>query len=357
MSAIPAAYVVLPRLLIGGRVDDELSRNVAAILVEETAAGLYRAEVQLANWGNTGRGADFLYFKRDIVDFGQDLEIQLGPRPATTLFQGRITALEADFAPDRGPTLTVLAEDLLQDLRMTRRTRSFADLSDEEILRQIAGEHSLQADLALPGPRHTAVAQVNQSDLAFARARARAVGGEVWVKDKTFYAKKRQARAGGASIDLQYGVNLSAFSVRADLAHQCTELRLSGWDVAGKTAINATGGPAAVSSELNGGTGGEAILAGKLWPRREQVVHMAPLTVEEGRALAEALFAERARRFVTGTGALNSGDGRVQVGVVVNITDVGPMFGGKYVVVQARHTYDAGNGYRTEFEVERAGIG
>lgn len=357
MNGTPAAYVVLPRLLIGGQYDDELSRNVEALLVEETAAGLQRAEVVLANWGNTGRGPDFLYFQRDIVDFGMDIEVQLGAPPAKTLFQGRITALEADFAPDRRPALTVLAEDSLQELRMTRRTRSFMDLSDEEIIRRIAQEHSLQADVALPGPQHKAVAQVNQSDLAFVRERARAVGGEVWVKSGKLSAKKRQERAGGESIDLQYGVNLSAFTVRADLAHQCAELRLTGWDVAGKTAINAAGGPPAISSELNGGTSGAAILEETLFGRKEQIVHMAPLTADEGRALAEALFAERARRFVTGTGLLDSGDPRIAVGAVVNVTDVGPMFGGKYVVVRARHTFDAGNGYRTEFDVERAGIG
>jgi uncharacterized protein len=358
MNGTPAAYVVLPRVLISGQYNDGLSRNVESVLVEESADGLYRCEITLVNWGNTGTGAGYLYLARDVVDFGMDVELQLGPgNPPPPLFQGRVTAVEAEFATDRAPTLTVLAEDRLQDLRMTRRTRSFEELSDEEIIRQIAQEHSLQADVALAGETHKSVAQVNQSDLAFLRERVRAVNGELWVKGTTLYAKQRQERANGSSIDLQFGLNLSAFSVRADLAHQCSELRLTGWDVAGKAGISEAGTEAAVSSELNGGTGGAAILQEKFGERVAQLVHSVPLTAAEARAIAEARFGERARRFVTGTGSLASGDPRIVVGGVVNLSDVGRMFDGKYVVVRARHVYDAANGFRTEFDIERPGIG
>src|SRR5260370_28473293 len=59
--------------------------------------------------------------------------------PYTTLFR----SIEAEYPQGGGAQVLVLAEDLLQDLRMTRRTRSFEDMSDEDVIRQIAQEHSL----------------------------------------------------------------------------------------------------------------------------------------------------------------------------------------------------------------------
>src|SRR5258705_8493580 len=46
-------------------------------------------------------------------------------RSRDTLFEGRIMALEGQFPEGRQPQLVVLAEDRFQDLRMTRRTRTF----------------------------------------------------------------------------------------------------------------------------------------------------------------------------------------------------------------------------------------
>ena len=43
--------------------------------------------------------------------------------------------------------------------------------------------------------------------------------------------KARTDRNAG-TINLTYGAALMSFEVRADLAHQCTEMGVSGWDVA-----------------------------------------------------------------------------------------------------------------------------
>ena len=67
-------------------------------------------------------------------------------------------------------------------------------------------------------------------------------------------------------------------------------------------------------------------------------------------------YRERARRFVSGTG-LADGDPRIRVGTTVNLSSLGDLFNGKYAVVRVRHTYDETVGYRTEFDVERPGLG
>lgn len=356
---VATSYLSSPKVLIAGQVNNTLSLDILTILVEETLAGLSRCEVCVNNYGQRSSGdSDYLYLGRDVLDFGKDFAVQLGPGDlARQVFKGHITALEAEYPAAGGGQLVILAEDRFQDLRMTRRTRTFEDVSDEDVINQIAQEHSLTPELDLTGPTYKVLAQVNQSDLAFIRERARNINAELWVDDTKLFAKTRTDRASAnPSIDLAYGANLLSFVVRADLAHQCTELGIAGWDVAAKEAIEETGDENAIRAELNGDTSGSSLLLQSFAERKETVVHTTPLTGEEARNVAQARYRERARRFVTGAGVAD-GDGRIRVGSVLNLGGLGNMFNGKYYVVRVRHSFDGTNGFRTEFDVERPGLG
>lgn len=352
----PSAYISRPQILIDGQPNDQLTSDVLSVLVEETTAGLFRCEARCSNYGVRSGGMGYFYFGRDVVDFGKAFAVQIGPGDeARQVFKGRISGIEADYPQQGSSQILLLAEDRLQDLRMTRRTRTFEDMSDEDVIRQIANEHSLTPDLSLNGPTHTVLAQVNQSDLAFIRERARSINAEIWIDDTTLSAKPRTDR-GGDTVNLEYGVNLIAFSVRADLAHQCSEVGVAGWDVAAKEAIEETGEESSISAELNGDTSGSAILGQAFSPRKERVVHTVPLTGEEARGIAQARYRERARRFVTGSGTAD-GDARIRVGGTISLAGLGSLFDGSYYVVRVRHSYDGTYGFRTEFDAERPGLG
>ena len=92
--------------------------------------------------------------------------------------------------------MVVLAEDPLMRLRMTRRMRTYTEVTDADIARQIAGEHGLDADVSLDGPRYDVVQQLNQSDLAFLRERARLLQAELWCSGRTLHFRDRSARQG-----------------------------------------------------------------------------------------------------------------------------------------------------------------
>lgn len=341
------------------KVDDEvvpgLSEGLITLLIEETGAGLYRCEASFGNWGTVENEAGFVYFDRELFDFGKTMEIEAGEGDtAGRVFNGRIMGLEAQYPASRPPELVVLAEDLLQDLRMTRRSRSFEDVSDEDVIDQIAGEHSLQTDVDIDGPTYRVLTQVNQSDLAFLRQRARAVDAELWLEDSTIHVQARSRRDAG-DITLTYPTGLIEFSVCADLANQCTGLVIGGWDVAGKENIAYEVTDSVISSELTGLESGSSLLQGKLGERVERLVHMVPENSDEARYLAEAHFREKARRFISGRG-FTDGDGRIRVGAWVNLQGLGEMFNGRYYVTEVQHTIDGQNGYRTYFKVERPGI-
>ena len=348
-------YSARPSIRLDGQAEPRLSDGLLSLLIEETTAGLYRCEASFGNWGNHGGGVGFLYFDRAVLDFGKPFAVKAGDgEAAATLFEGRILGIEARFPQGRSPEIAVLAEDRFQDLRMNRRTRTFEDVSDRDVFEQIASEHSLQAEVDVDGPTHRVLAQVNQSDLAFLRSRARVIDAEVWVEASTLHAQARGRRDAGR-LTLTYRQGLYEFSALADLAEQRTSLTVSGWDVETKEGIAHEAAEPAIRSELNGFQSGAAVLEAAFGPRTERIVHLTPVNDDEARVAAEAQFRTMARRFVTGRG-LAEGDGRLRVGASVELLGVGALFEGRYTVTEVRHTFDGAEGFRTTFAVERPGI-
>jgi phage protein D len=238
---------------------------------------------------------------------------------------------------------------------MTRRTRVFEDVDDAEVVRRIASDHGLSPSVELSGPTHKVLAQVNQSDLAFLRDRARSLGFEVWVDGTTLNAKERAAR-GATSFQLGLGNTLREFTVLADLAHQRSSVTVSGWDVTGKEAIKYEATDSVIRGELDGGTSGPSLLASALKERKEHIAHGVPLGSKEAEHRAQAHFKAIARRFVVGRGVAET-DARLRVGAVVELGGVGPLFEGKYRISEVRHVFDGDRGVRSEFVVERPAIG
>jgi hypothetical protein len=350
-------YAARPTVRIDGNPQPLLGDVLLqSLMVEETTLGLFRCEANFLNWGPKDNEVGFLFFDRQVVDFGKTFAVEFGPPGESgPVFAGRITGLEAQYPAARSPEFLVLAEDRFQDLRMERRTRSFENVTDADVIRQVASQHGLTAQVDVNGPTYRVLTQVNQSDLAFLRERAAAIDAELWMDNRTLYAQARSRRNAGR-VSFTYGQSLLEFSVLADLAHQRTSIHVSGWDVADKQATDVEAGESVISAELNGRRSGSAVLAQALAQRRERLALAIPLSRQEAQAMAEARYRERARRFVRGAGVVN-GNVSVRVGTTVELQGLGPFFDGPYYVTLARHTFDLRVGYRTMFEVERPGLG
>jgi phage protein D len=347
-----------PDVAVDGKADDELRQALLSLLITESTAGLCTCEASFGNLGTSGGKTDFLYFDRQKFDFGKSLRISIKGK---ALFDGRITALEGRFPGKSPPELGVLSEDRLQDLRMTRRTRSFADQSDADVFNHIADEHGLDKDIQLQGGKYKALAQVNQSDLAFLRERARAVAAELWIEPRSdgkavLKARARPDRESGTPIKLGWRNELQEYEVIADLAGQRTAVVASGWDPGAKDKVSYEASELDVRAELGSDESGAGILQSKLGARKEAIVHTGPFDASEAQARAQAFFRMSARRFVVGRGVART-DGRVRVGTWVELDGLGPLFNGRYYVAETRHRFDGSKGMRTEFTAERPGLG
>lgn len=351
------AYSSTPKLAVGGEELRGAQDDLLSLTIDEDIVGMSSLEARFINLPRDGGSRNYPYLTRGVFDFGAEITVSLGPRQdETEMFSGRVSCLSAAFPEGEAATFSLCAEDRLQDFRLTRRTRTFTDVATSDIAQTLAADHGLRASIDLNGPRRRSVNQLNLSDLAFLRELARADGAEVWLDGGDLHVQRREDRDAGAAT-LTYGANLSEFHVTADLAHQVTDIAVTGWSVADKDVIEEKAQSGTLGAELaSGDSSGSDILAEALLERHERLVVAEPLTSEDARARVRAAYLERARRFVTGTG-ITEGTPGVRVGSRVTLARLGDLFSGEYRVVRTSHRFDLARGYQTEFDVERVGIG
>jgi uncharacterized protein len=348
-----------PVFQVDGETRGELARDLAHLEVEATTQGLTTLCARLVALGNGRREREevLLYLDGGVLDFGKALEVSIGPPgQERTVFRGRVSALEADFREHRLPEVVVFAEDDLMRLRLTRRLRTYEKTTDAGIAEAIAAVHGLAADTAAEGPTYDVVQQLNQSDLAFLRDRARLVQAEIWVEDGTLNFKTRSNRA-GTEVALAEGPDLISTQLRADLAHQRSKVRVSGYDALRQAVIDEQAGAEAIAAEIDGGRTGPATLRAAFGERggvgESLRVREAPLAAREAGDWAEAEMLRRSRRFVTVV-ATTAGTPELMVGSRVTLEDVGAPFEGPgYYATRVCHTYGLDLGHRTYFEAER----
>jgi phage protein D len=337
-----------PSIEIDGQRVDRLEAALMAMDVADDLEGMARAELTFGNWGGDTPG--FQHFDRRTLEFGKPVRLKLDE---DVLFVGRITALCADY-PDGGPpTITVLAEDRLQDLRMTRRSRSFEAATLTDVVQRIASDHGLTPRIDFTATTQPVIAQVNQSDLALLRDLARREDATVWVEGSELHVARLRP---DTRVDLRWAGSLREFHVEADLAGQRTAMVASGWDVSRRAGVSHRAERSAIASELSSDDAGIAILASALGERVDTIAHAMPCTDSEARAVAEASFRHMARSFVRGEGVAEA-NGAIKVSAKLVLTGLGPLFDGAYRTTAVHHSFDQTAGLRTEFRCERPAIG
>lgn len=358
-NSAPLQAATVPEIKIDGQARAELQRDLAWLHIDEDINGMKRLAASFIAIGprEGERDEQLNWLDGQVLDFGKELKVSMGPTDARTeMFSGKLSALELLMDQGRTPEVNCMAEDKLMDLRMTRRFKSYENVSESDLLQQIASQHGLSAVADVSGPTSPLVQQWNMSDLAFLRERARRLAAEVWVDGSQLHMATRDARNGNA-VTLIQGSSLMQVRLSADLAHQRSKVIAGGFDDAGQDAIDEEAGSDAVAAEAQGHTHGIQVLERAFAERTSYRVREVPLKDAEATALARAALLGRARRFVTASGMTN-GNTEIKVGSLLRLERVSPMFEGDgYYVTRVRHQFDLTNGYRTHFEAERAWIG
>jgi phage protein D len=301
---------------------------------------------------------------RSLFAAGTGVAIKLGYVDALeTVFDGEVTAVSVDFG-EQGSTVSVQGHSRLRRLLSTMKTRTFYNATDSEIAGTIARDADLRSRVDLTETKHPCVSQANQTDLDFLRDRALGIGFELFADGETLVFRRRRD-GGTAALTLVWGDEQRAFADRrsrpllrfaptVDAAAPVTKVTVRGLDPRTRQSIVGVASPGDETDKS--GTSGAAVVEQAFGRPRELVVVDRPVeSPEEADTVAKALFNERQRRLVRGSGS-TIGTPALRAGSVVALAGIGEVFSGAYTVAQSTHRLD-GSGYSTSFEVERGAIG
>lgn len=334
----------------------ELARDLRRLDIEEGTLGLRTlvAHFHAVGPNSEGSAEELSYLDGEKIDLGKAISVVLGPPGAErTVFRGTISAIEVSMDEGDAPYVTVCAEDGLMGLRMSERTATYTDMSDADIVSEIASAHGISAEASVQGPTHPRVQQWEQSDLAFLRDRAMRLDAELWIDENDVLHLADRNDRSGSEIVLVQGNELLSVNARVDLAHQRSTVTFRGWDDAQVAPIVEEAGSDAVSAEVAGGRLGPDVVADVFDEPTLSRARRDVLSAESAQAYAEAEMRRRARRFVSVDGT-TSGTPDLVPGAKLDLRRVGrPFEGPGYRVCWAHHSYDLSSGYRTHFRAER----
>jgi phage protein D len=345
-----------PSIGVDGTPDSSLTSQLIELSVEETKTSGPRCEARFVNWGSTNGNPGYLWLDRQVLDFGKTLIIDVGGSAMRLqAFEGCITGLRPCYPQGRPPELVVLAQNRYEaGMRMTRRTRTFEEMTDRDVFQHVASEHGMGIDIGAGGAHHKTLAQAGLSDWEFLLERARAIGLQMRVDGYTLRVFQ-PGQSTGRVTALTYGRQLKEFTVTADLTTQRTSVKLSAWDPGSKDTLEHEATESAIAGELSGDISGSRLLEVAFGEQAEHIALTGLESSGELQALADAAYREMAHRFVIGQGVAD-GYRRLRVGDVVSIQGVGPLFSGRYHVSRVRHSFTQEHGFRTFLDVERPGL-
>ncbi len=264
-----------------------------------------------------------------------------------TIFDGEIVEVEPHFDAE-GVQVVVRAFDRLHRLARGRHARTFLNVTDGDIIRQIAGEAGLQTQVDATTRVHEYVVQWNQTNLEFLRERAMALGYLLYVDGrKLCCVKPPDARA---PVELKWGEDLNAFRPRLSTVDQVNEVTVYGWDPQKKTSVIGRETTSAVTPAIGVSDKGGA-LAKKAFniTAKDLLVESAVRSQSEAEQIAKGIFNQHESRYIEADGTA-AGNPKIKAGTAIKVSNIGNRFSGTYMVTSATHRYSA-EGYATDFSV------
>jgi phage protein D len=350
-----AVYTATPQVKVDSQDAPKANQLLIGMEMTEAEGGMSAMELRFSNFASDAQGSADLAFEDDsLLKLGARIGVYCGAASTQQeIFQGLITGIEGDFPRGSPPELVVLAEDVFQRARMSRRTKLHEDVTIAALAQQLAGQLNLTAKVTGFTENIGTQVQLNESDLAFLRRILRRYDGDLQVVGSELQVSPRgDVRRGTVNLDLNS--QLRRARATADLAHQVTEVTVTGWDMRQGSRASGTSTGARISP--GAGSTGASLLRDRVGQRSEHIGHVEVRNSGEAQAVADAAFDHRARSFVR-VNATAEGNPAIRVGTHTTLRGMGGRFDNTYYVISACHRYDMKRGYETDFEAESAYLG
>ncbi len=272
-----------------------------------------------------------------------------GEDGAVLLCKGKITAIEPELTGGH-QNLTLRGYDLSYGLYRNRHRRSYIQMTDSDIVRRIAQEVGLQAEVENTSQVHEYIFQNNLTHMEFLRERSKMIGFELFVEGERLCFRSPPPSSEGSPIPLQWGRDFTEFHPKLSVAEQVNEVTVKGWNPAQKSEIigRATRGEGApaVGEHRSGGSVAEGI-----WGRAIVQISDRPVASQaQADKMAQAILNEKESKFITAQGSCR-GNPQIKPGKILEISGVGNRFSGRYYVTSCNHRLTKDKGYVTAFSL------
>jgi hypothetical protein len=356
MALSDPLFATSPTIEINGQSYPLVQQNLVALQMRESLGGLSSLEVSLVDSVEDGGTSHYAAGAGSPLELGAGIRVFAGAHEvgAPEIFDGQVTAIEAEVGFGEKALFTVLAEDRLFPARRRRRSHLYENMALGDVISEIARDIGLTPEVR-QGVDTTARnwMQADETDLAFMRRIL-----ERYDCDMQVVGDKLQLGRVGmnqrALVPLALPSTLISARITADVAEQLTSVSVGSYDPGEGAAVDAVMGAGGFGP--GSGKSGVDVLREKFRDVEMHLGRLGPMTDADGNALAEIEGQRRARGFVRVEGTAR-GDGNLRVGSWVELIGVNPQFANQYAVREAVHRFDLETGYRTQFVAECAYLG
>jgi len=295
--------------------------------------------------------------KIDRFKIGDPLEVSIGhDGSGGTLFKGEITGLEPHFERGGKASLLIQAYDKSYRLHRGKKSRTFLQQSDQNIIRTMVGEATglTVGTIALPTEvDHIFMMQYNQTNMEWLLMRAEQLGCQVFIADGKLNFVKAETKT-GAAVELTWGDDLLSFRPRISAVHQPKEVAVYSWDQLQKKEIVGKATPiSALKSAPSNSAGGTFAKSAFKDNSSINIVNMPAQDQNAAEAIATGYISDLDGEFTQAEGVC-FGNGEVKVGgpIKINIREAAlTQYSGEYVVSAVRHIYRRTGRWETHFAV------
>lgn len=329
-------------LIDGGALDPVMTAAIEEITVDEAmhlpAMATVRWHVNDLDWLKPN----------SLLSEGKAIAIRVMEHTTPVpLFKGIISGVEPDLSIEM-PLVTIRAYDYSYKLHRRHQRKAFLNVTDGDVVRQLASAAGLTAQVDDPGIVHPYLFQNNVSHYEFIRERASLNGYDLYVDgDQLFFKRPHQTQPGPA---LEYGTSLHRFRPRSTTFEPVTRVTVRGWDpITKREIIGVATQPGGLPEIGQSQTG--AAMATQAWGSDKTaeffVTHLNVAAQNEADRLAQSYLDELGGSHIEAEGLCN-GDARIRLLRQIEVKEVGDRFNGKYTVTGVTHTY-SNRGHQTSF--------
>ncbi|MBN2738711.1 MAG: phage late control D family protein, partial [Spirochaetales bacterium] len=282
----PPTFIVY---LNGARMNPELEGRIKKIAITEKIDHITIVKMEFA---------DAIPHVADNEELtpGSEIKIEMGYLDETDeLFNGEITGMKIALQKGSASTCTITAKNHLHRLARIKKSRFYVDMTDTDIIKQIADEACLGADVDEVGTEHAFVTQTNQSDFDFIMELAERFNCQVWSEEKKLFFKQNQGNK-SEDVVLEQDKTLITFHATRQTESLITEATVVSWDVDKQEAISGT-----VTAGDIGGNGPQ-LVQDSFGDRVNVVTNRAAIDNNAAEKLAKDILVRNAREFVRATG-------------------------------------------------------